>query len=120
MRNSASTDRRLREIEGKRGMAPIRLVFADGSTRGIQIARDYTLELFTHVCVKLCEYPPPAPEGVPIDLPPLEPTTSSDQLIDLLAAAKSIEVENDRFLETIHFLCQTLGERRAALGGEKH
>ena len=115
MRNFASTDRRLSEIEGKRGMATVRLVFADGSTRGIQIARDYHLRLFGHACVKLRAYPPPAPDGASITLPPLEPTTSSDQLIDLLASAESIEAEERRFLETIHGLCKTLGERRTAL-----
>lgn len=120
MRNFASTDRRLSEIEGKRGMATVRLVFADGSTRGIQIARDYQLELFYHTCDKLRAYPPPAPEGVPMDPPPPEPTTPSDQLIDLLAAAESIEAEYSRFLELIHGLCKTIGEERAALRGEVH
>jgi hypothetical protein len=118
MSNFAFTDRRLREIEGRRGMETIRLSFGDGTTRGIQIARDYRLKLFIDVCSRLHAFPPEPPPGVPATPPPLEPTTQSDQLIDLLAAAESIEAEHDRFLDTIHGLCKTLGERRTALRGE--
>lgn len=120
MRNFASPDRRLREIEGRRGMGTIRLSFGDGTTRGIQIARDYQLKFFCDVCSRLRAFPQNHLQESPRLHRRWNPTTQSDQLIDLLAAAESIETEDGRFLETIHGLCKKLGGRRAGLRGEMH
>ncbi len=112
MKKFASHDLRVRAIEGRRGMAPVRLIFPDGSTLGVHIARDYQLKLFFHACAKLRAYPPQAPAGVSTTPPPVEPTTPSDDLLELMARAESIEAEHGTFLETIHSLCKTLAERR--------
>src|SRR5271170_5714229 len=110
MRNFRSNHNRLEAIEGRRGMGVVRLTFADGSRRGVRIAHDYHLTLFVHACDKLRCYPPPPPEGIVLPPPPAEPTTPSDQLIDLLGEAVSVEGEHIRFLRTIHGLCQQLAE----------
>jgi hypothetical protein len=116
MKSFQSTNNRLAAIEGKRGMGIVRLTFADGSTRGIKVAHDFHLTLFIHVCSKLRCYPPEPPPGVPVDpetpLPRPEPATPSDQLIDLLGEAVSIEGEHIRFLKTITGMCQQLSERK--------
>jgi hypothetical protein len=109
-----SSKRRLGAIEGKREKVTIRLTFPDGSTRGVDVARDFHLQVFLHIASKLRSYPPQPPEGIVLPPPPPEPSTPSDRLIDLMAAAES--VEGPRLFQTIFGMCSTLGERRRQRG----
>jgi len=113
VRNFQSTNKRLLAIEGYRGADAIRLTFEDGSTRGVRVRKDFALDLFEDLLSKMRAYPPPAPEGSPITPPPAEPQTRSDELIDLLGAAVSIEAEQEIiFLNTMHEMARQLFERK--------
>ena len=110
MRNSKSISSRLRDLEGRKGPTTIRLRFADGSTRGIDIARDYQLKLFAHTCARLRACPPASPDR---ELPDArsEPRTPSDELIDLLGAA--VSAEGNLFVaSTIFEMCRQIAEHR--------
>jgi hypothetical protein len=109
MKNFALTNR-LRAIEGTRGTATFKLLFADGSSRAVQVAHDFRLKVFIDACSKLHCYPPKAPEGIVLPPAEPEPTTSSDALIDLMAGA--VGVEGSRWFNTIFHLCKDLGEAR--------
>jgi hypothetical protein len=105
MKNSKSINSRLRDLEGRKGLTVL-LHFADGNTRGIDIARDYQLKLFAHVCARLRALP----DGELQDAPPY-PRTPSDKLIDLLGAAVSAE-GNVFVTSTIFEMCHQIAERR--------
>jgi hypothetical protein len=118
MRNFVSTDKRLAEIEGRRGMGVIKLTFPDGSTRGVKIRHDYALELFEHVCMWARAFPPPAPapaEGMVVDVEPPrpEPKTPSDRLIHLLGESVAIESREEIvFLTTIAGMARQMVARK--------
>jgi hypothetical protein len=113
MRTFRSTDNRLAELEGRRGLDVVRLTFADGSTRGIKIAHTYQLQLFADACEWARAYPRPAPEGMVTEPSLPKPKTASDALINLLGQAVEIEGEHVRFLRTIASLCQQAVENKA-------
>jgi hypothetical protein len=114
MRNiKSSLNSRLSELEGTRGASTIILRFPDGSTRGVEVSRSHRLRLLLDTFDKARAYPPPPPpEGQIVDPLPPEPMTESDSLIDLLAGAESVEGHDSRLFQTIHGLCQQIGERR--------
>jgi hypothetical protein len=111
--NFSSILKRLRGVEQVKGAAEATLVFANNSTRAIRVrSRNGQLKLCLDAFAKMRAFPPDPPPGViPLpEPPPPELTTPSDKLIDLMAAAES--VEGPAFFRTIFELCQTLGQRR--------
>lgn len=111
-----SRKRRLDKLEGKHGKVTFRLSFSDGSTRGVEVddtdndGVSMHARIFTHVCDKLHCYPPKPPEGIVLPPPEPEPSTPSDNMIDLMAGAESIQ--GSRFFQTIFGMCKLIGERR--------
>jgi hypothetical protein len=111
VRTFRSTSAQLADLESAKGMHPLLLRFADGSTRSIKVAADYHLKLFADAASRLRAFPPPMPSG---EFPPApaEPQTASDELLDLMGAAESVEGERATFLQTIHAMAKEFRERK--------
>lgn len=110
MRNSRSTDSRLRQLEGERGQTTMVLRFEDGSSRGVRISRDNRLPLLIAAFDFALAHPPKGPDGEIVDAPPRQPRDAMyTPVLNLMANAESIK--GDRTMQTIHGLVKK--ERKA-------
>jgi hypothetical protein len=112
----SSRDSRVSALEGKQGACDIRLNFADGSSRGVEVSgkKNDRLKMLLATFAKARAYPSRPLEGEIVEPPIPEPATEFDALIDLMGAAES--VEGDRLFHTIHGMSRAIVERKKRNG----
>lgn len=100
-----SLEQRLRNLEGRLKPSDAVLIFADGTSRGVRIARKRTLRLFMDAMhlnrFFFLRAHPKYAEG---ELPTVKPDLQYENVVRLFGAAARLEAKN-RFLVTIWGVC---------------